>query len=997
MSPPKIEELPPNDDEVAESSEPQERLPSAKTAKRNPFASKRKTTVRRTADEVYPERKGLNKPDFLGDKPIDLLFQKLESLLAEPYEDLTIGLLNTRIPPGPGPDTTTVDNTRYHVIEYLMNSLIDVQKASLESKMPNKALITISLHDVKTFSKLVNAIIILGVYPALNVFHIGIPFEKRNLSKNMSKQVKIDTIKSGPAEAFQLLTLIYDKFYQLFQTPSDVTGLLSKGTGFSDFLTVAIAIYSIPGFQHKTDASFEQVEKIPDTYELFQTYSLLLTTPSPQFFKQFVMSRLQKLPYDAPRKDGLRSLIEYILGLREQEEIDIAKFDHVANVVLSKPKDVTTTTYFNSIGKQAYALLVNINRPLMASCVTYIMEKLWHKNKLVVKDFFLQRIWDQFVTSHPKEEEKKEQTVVALNSSVLVGEAAFNNAINVLISISKKGLEADVYQAVMEPIIVSLWGYYLFLKQHGKSVQIVTDIMTSYFTVMKDFDDNNLAGIDLVAKNLVFNGGDSWTYEIGPNNLTQLVKKKAEFTSESKETKILKFIEGLDFACSNFMILLENVDDEVVYALFTLILKQWLESANLLGGEEKNPFIKLVDLKLLESIGDKFKESLARTPHEMLAIVHSFLKKQQQDSGGDDDGDAMDDDVDSDDEDEGDGQGTENFLPVLLELLSAILSENDIVIDDSCTEQLTGIKQSLEKLQNNKNNKPLNSNMRNSIESLEQRISNILSGEIPVSNELDAQRLVLNRAITSLNDPLVPIRAHGLYLLRQLIESRSEIISVDFVINLHLVQLKDPEPYIYLNVIKGLESLIDWEELPVLKIMCQLYTSTETDLDERLRIGEVILRYIQVSNEKFTGESANLVVETTLTVIRSHSSDDDRVRMSAMSLLGVCCKVNPIGLIGRLEDALDCVVGILDLEKGPDKAIMRRSAVMLIQDLILGTSESDKVAFPEPYREKIVIRLRYVAETDNDIFVREQARKVLDLIQELARLGMELYFEKMNI
>ena len=67
--------------------------------------------------------------------------------------------------------------------------------------------------------------------------------------------------------------------------------------------------------------------------------------------------------------------------------------------------------------------------------------------------------------------------------------------------------------------------------------------------------------------------------------------------------------------------------------------------------------------------------------------------------------------------------------------------------------------------------------------------------------------------------------------------------------------------------------------------------------------------------------------------------------------------------------------------------------MVLIQDLILGTSETDKIQFPEKYREKVVTILKYVASTDNDIFVREQAQKVLDIIEELVRLGMELYLE----
>lgn len=228
---------------------------------------------------------------------------------------------------------------------------------------------------------------------------------------------------------------------------------------------------------------------------------------------------------------------------------------------------------------------------------------------------------------------------------------------------------------------------------------------------------------------------------------------------------------------------------------------------------------------------------------------------------------------------------------------------------------------------------------------------------------------------------------------------KSSVITLDFAINLHLVQLKDPEPFIYLNVIKGLETLIEWNEPLVLDSLCKLYLQDDVELDEKLRIGEVILRYIQRAGQTFTGNSAKLIVETTLAVIRraGNNRKDDRLRMSSMSLLGTCCKVNPLGMIDNLNYALDASIGILELETDKDQAIMRRAAIMLIYDLILGTSETDKVEFPQQYKSKVITVLRYVAETDNDLLVREQAQKVFATVEELIELAMELYKEENQV
>ena len=76
---------------------------------------------------------------------------------------------------------------------------------------------------------------------------------------------------------------------------------------------------------------------------------------------------------------------------------------------------------------------------------------------------------------------------------------------------------------------------------------------------------------------------------------------------------------------------------------------------------------------------------------------------------------------------------------------------------------------------------------------------------------------------------------------------------------------------------------------------------------------------------------------------------------------------------------------------------MRRAAIMLIYDLILGTSETDKVEFPQQYKSKVITVLKYVAETDNDLLVREQAQKVLATVEELIELAMELYKEENQV
>ena len=82
---------------------------------------------------------------------------------------------------------------------------------------------------------------------------------------------------------------------------------------------------------------------------------------------------------------------------------------------------------------------------------------------------------------------------------------------------------------------------------------------------MKGIDD---LGLPTIAKNLLYKHGENWKYEFGDNNLTQIVTEKPEFVSQSKESKINKFLNDLDFACELFVKVLEELDDSLIQQLF---------------------------------------------------------------------------------------------------------------------------------------------------------------------------------------------------------------------------------------------------------------------------------------------------------------------------------------------------------------------------------------------------------------------------------------------
>ncbi|CAJ2511964.1 Uu.00g075890.m01.CDS01 [Anthostomella pinea] len=117
-------------------------------------------------------------------------------------------------------------------------------------------------------------------------------------------------------------------------------------------------------------------------------------------------------------------------------------------------------------------------------------------------------------------------------------------------------------------------------------------------------------------------------------------------------------------------------------------------------------------------------------------------------------------------------------------------------------------------------------------------------------------------------------------------------------------------------------------------------------------------------------------------------SVDVRVRASALSLFAAGIDTNVAGYGATLvEGAVDLCVGILTLETGPETAILRRAAILLIlafvRALASAREQGRSLGFGllEGSRVEIVRVLEYVAQTDGDGLVQEHARDVVESLE----------------
>ena len=225
-------------------------------------------------------------------------------------------------------------------------------------------------------------------------------------------------------------------------------------------------------------------------------------------------------------------------------------------------------------------------------------------------------------------------------------------------------------------------------------------------------------------------------------------------------------------------------------------------------------------------------------------------------------------------------------------------------------------------------------------------------------------------AIKSLADPLLPIRAYGLTILKTMVLCKDPIAKdkMELILNIFLEQLEDSDSFIYLNAVKGLSALTDVYPSFSLSRILERYLDIEGyTMDYRLRIGECILQTIQRSGQSFS-KIGKPILEAISKVLRD---DQKEIRSSAMSCLAMISETDPLSLLPYLYQIMDYFTNLLIFEKSVET---RRGALFNFCSLIHGLGTSIFTSIPKDIIEQLQTRLEHVAETDHDILTRSHAQ-----------------------
>ena len=609
--------------------------------------------------------------------------------------------------------------------------------------------------------------------------------------------------------------------------------------------------------------------------------------------------------------------------------------------------------------------------------------------------------------------------------SCIVEEHDLQTALGRLIMLTLSHPNPGLLRRLVGQVTLPLWGLLCYAQKTNRTAWIdgPSKLLHTYLRTVA-----NTGQVVELADELLWDGGSEWTYAPGRQGGIEIRKRPPDPNSAQDPFAIMQDVET---RVDEFLKLLRSGinDQEIIADVFMSISGRWLltdsraqesgESSDALKDKGTTPMQVLVYAKLVQGMLERFKDKLARKPDRLLELVDQLLEEFVENDKSNERRSRLDTasvtlheletifghkedqceqlakelDVATDIEDD-----RAEIVSVALSLLSAILSSPDFVGTPKPNELISRMQTRLTYISRSKPSVPSSLSMAasNIASLLDIHISSPNpSGATSIPDPLLDDRKTYSVALTYLSDSVVPVRAQGLSLLSGLISSRSPILDISATSVLLLSLLQDEDEYVYLNAIKSLSMLAQHHPKTVVKMLAERYLDREEEmgLDQRLRIGEALLRIVESLGETLVGETAKVVGETMISLAGRRgrrpkieaereqvamnkrnkkeeadkawggevpslgeateedvvserlakivegwegkdAEEDVRVRTSALSILGAASQTNVGGLGSALTStALDLAISVLTLELGEEKAILRRAAVLLILNL----------------------------------------------------------------
>ncbi|GJN93079.1 hypothetical protein Rhopal_006124-T1 [Rhodotorula paludigena] len=398
---------------------------------------------------------------------------------------------------------------------------------------------------------------------------------------------------------------------------------------------------------------------------------------------------------------------------------------------------------------------------------------------------------------------------------------------------------------------------------------------------------------------------------------------------------------------------------------------RWLDEIKVLRGVEDVEGAKrsVVRLQLVLQMVEHLGSDILSDPKEIIAFVAHALDAETSEPSADGDakgglGGGMaglrvggEEEREKDEAEEaefglGTGLGKDEMAMTALTLLLAVLEANE-TLDASNTPLLAVIYSQLDTLQASNTSQLIPPLAREAKMVLSlRRASSVFGAPNPdeaseSSDPLAASRIKYRDALKLLQDPLLPVRAQGLHLLRTLVLDRdTALLSTDpallpAVLDIFVGAIEEEDSFLYLNAVQGLSSLVDVFGRQVVARLAEVYTGTRRgekggpkevgegerglrELDKRLRVGETLVQVVQRAGQALAVLVDDLL-SPLLAVLRA-STLPIPLRASSITILASCIETAPAAMMPHAELLTEACVTLLQVESVPLAPRARQTA-----------------------------------------------------------------------
>ena len=650
---------------------------------------------------------------------------------------------------------------------------------------------------------------------------------------------------------------------------------------------------------------------------------------------------------------------------------------------------------------------------------------------------------------------KKEETdgIVTIRAeNVLVSSEHLFDGLRRLASLVSSHPNPGLSKRLLRPLMLPLWS--LASWRAGEQFEEYRGPAKYLLSILLRLSSDAREHIT-ISDNLLFNGNakgpSPWTYAGEETGKIWIEKRTTthlpsifDLTSGTAQVqidaKVRSFMEVLQLSLEE--------DSKVIAILFLRMCKRWLQHDEsqrdliLRPVDPSNPprtaEEQVVDAKILQAMIDAFPNRLVGESSQVLELAENVLAKASQDN---EEGGAHDDTV--------------GIALSLLNMVFTSSSFKAASMSADMTTSLQSSLRRISSSGSEDSGTAQNLLMLLEFKLVTPDVDNAPPAQI--SDQALEDRRTYKLAVDYLTTPSnpTPVRAQGLDLLTSLITSASPVLDVPATIILLSSLLQDDEEYIYLRTIKAFTLLSVRHPKSVMNSLLERYFDADEllQLDARLRLGEALLQVIEKSGQLFTGDLARHVCEGLLALagrrgyrpkteaekqkrIRKEDrerkraekewdglvpqlddipegeeedpilnqivtgwegkrgEEDVRIRASALSIFGTAVETNIAGIgAAVVAGGMDLSVNILPLEPEPEKAILRRAAVLAVLSVIRAHDregeEGKQLGFGFESGIADVKRVfAYVQDTDNDGLVKQHAKDVLEELEswQLRRL-----------